>query len=71
MTMIEFIDMKRASNGEYRVTFSRDNGYHEIIWLTELHAQLLLSAQRLAKNSLRKSISDLLRPERLDGYTSV
>lgn len=68
---IEFIKLEQARNGDWMVTYSQDNGPLDLMWVTPLQALVIQSAQRVARNELRATITEALRIERRDGMRPV
>jgi hypothetical protein len=60
---IDFLRLEKAANGDWMVEFSSENRYPDFKWITDFEAQLILSAQRAARNDLRSSLKGLMVTE--------
>lgn len=57
---IEFVQLEKARNGDWMVTYMRDDGPLDLMWVTPLQAAIIQSAQNVAKNELRTTITTAL-----------
>lgn len=62
---IEFLKIEKASNGQWAIDVSYDNGLPELKWVTDEEAALIFSAMAYARNEVRNNFRKLMDYERV------
>jgi hypothetical protein len=64
---VQFVSLERANNGQWMLQYSENNQTPTFIWVTDVLAAIILSAQQIARNEVRWTIKKALEAERTDG----